>query len=156
MGLDNFASIYKNREFLDDAAIDAFHAVGNICINEYGPGSFRGKSYTTIVHTITGYSLYDLNYPEDLREMTDKMTIFLQTLSIMDEKISILVNKINNREYLDYDRDEDYIEIDLRKYLQYCDHYSKDNYRISINELCGLRDFFRVCADNGLYLHASF
>lgn len=134
MGLDNIVSKYSKRIYIDSSVRDLFDST-DIHICGYDGTSFRGKTYAAVMETICDVSLYGLLTPYKLKEVVVKLTSFL--------------NQIPKIETDD--------EIDVRKYFEdYDDTHEEYQYFITIKELCGLREFMRICAENDLYIHADF
>jgi hypothetical protein len=86
MGLDNSASIYENRQYLDDKALDAF----KICCHQF-QGGFCGKSYYTIIMTMTGTSLYHIIDPEECKNISDKISIFFKNNDVKEKKKNFMI-----------------------------------------------------------------
>jgi hypothetical protein len=148
MGLDNYVSKYSKRIYIDDDIINLFKDK-NFRISS-SITSFRGKIYDTVINTICDVSLYSTLNPYTLKEIEEKLTKFIDNININD------VEKIDENEFNSiYDEDDEII--DVRKYFEdYNDEYSDDEYKITFERLCDLRDFFKICADNNLYIHADY
>jgi hypothetical protein len=137
MGLDNFVSKYSKRIKLDDAILEKTKNA-DICLCCYDGCSFRGKVYVVIIDTICNESLYYLLCPQTLGVMASKLNDFIETY---------IEGKFENT--LD--------DIDIRNYIEdYDDSYEDERYIITKKELYSLRDFFKICKENNLYLHSDY
>lgn len=133
MGLDNHLSIYSKRVDLPQEIVQEL-LEKDIQLCGFDGYSFRGKVYRAIVETICNQSLYCVLSYISLGDMANEIEEFLE--------------KIPNNQT---------DEIDVRDYIQdYDDSYDEEDYKITKKELESLRDLFRFCEENNLYLHDDF
>ena len=132
MGLDLYASIYRNRIFITPEMEAKFN-------KSFGHKStFRGTSFETVISSITGESLYYVYSATDMYERLNKFII-------------------ENKEKIEdgYPEKE---EIDIRDYIDdytLCLSGKEYTYKIYIDQLYGIRDFFKVCHENKLYVKSD-
>jgi hypothetical protein len=136
MGLDNCLSIYRKRVELNNDIIEKLNSK-EICLRGYyhNGSSFRGKAYNMIIDTICNETLYSIIHPVFLGEMSVKINEFLKLVATLDVTD----------------------EIDVRDYIKdYTDSHDDDLYKITKKELISLRDLFKFCKENDVYLHPDF
>ena len=127
MGLHVFASSFRKRIFLDPEMDLKFD-------KKFG-SSFGGKSYDTVFNAITDETLY---FPCCPKQIYERLTDFIEK-----NKEKMESDTINND------------EIDIRDYLDDYEDAPIWRYKIDILSLYGLRDFFKICYLNNLYVLPS-
>ena len=152
MGLESIIQWFDGTEYtntLPDNIIDKFTFVneedpwlvfGFQVDDEFNQVSFHGKAYVKAILNMTGYSLRNDLYPNDL-------TIICQKL---EEKLE----NIEDREEVDqaFDVDNsDYHCTELRKWIELI----TEAYHVpSPREISGLLQIFRICHENNLQVYA--
>ena len=133
MGLDLYASIYRNRIFITPEMEAKFD-------KSFGDkSSFRGTSFETVISSITGESMYYVYSATDMYESLNK---FIK----------------ENKEKIE-DGYPDKEQIDIRDYVEdynICLYGKEYLYKIYIDDLYGIRDFFKVCHENNLYIRSDY
>ena len=137
MGLDCDASIYRKRIFITDEIRQKFvDEKISLCYDD--GSSFRGKSHDIIIDSITDHSLYSFLSPYSIEKIYRELCYFIE----------------NNQEKLQKDEEEKE-EIDIRDYVKDYRESKNEYYMTSLPNLIGLKNFFKICYENQLYLHPS-
>jgi hypothetical protein len=97
--------------------------------------TFYGNKYTTIIAYITDYNLYDDLHMDDVFYIYHKLNTF-----IFENSDELKNNK----------------SIDIRNYCQFYSYVSYGDFITDLKILENLRDYFKICKDNNLYLLSSY
>jgi hypothetical protein len=159
MGLTSFIAIKNdgNEEYelsLDHNIVQLFEN----CYNFFEPResktslTFNGKEFYKIILTVANVSLYkDLN-PNQLQFIYFKLSTYLEEHKFL---LQLLEQKCNDHSYeLQEDDSVFHFPDQLERWLEVI---TQDDffYMPTYSQLCQLRDVFKICADNNLYLYAS-
>lgn len=144
MGLDNFVAIKSAHSVLETTLPNEIRDLfQNVKVAEIGENtvSLRGKAYNQIIGLVTNRRCF-------LYEDLDSHKLFFICVSLDEylrkyERVLKRMNEFAKEEW----ENKELLEQWFEDIFNMC--------HPTFDELCSLREFFRICADNNLSLYAS-
>lgn len=150
MGLDSYVATFDGHSYnieLDSAVKDLFIHLPFYSF-QTNTISFQGKAYSDFIRKVTGYSLYsDLKW-QNLKEMHEALESYIERNNLILKKLQCLQDTcwINDNSY-DFD-------------AAFNDWLSETTgtsvFFMGYENIRHISTLFKICADNELYLYASY